>query len=399
MGLQVLQPMNPPTEEIMFMSRKLTSIAVVVAGLALTACSSDDNLDQFEYQNFPGIDTSELAGPIHEPAVLSGDSLKYQVALVADALLDLRPYDEVVRPLGDAERGGKCELGGRQVLQVFAASIDSPHFPDSAVTVSQDTEYGCMTPDTAGGDTVRNVVGQIAFAQADADCAGDDCTAEYNSYGTQAYPHRVQYLTPAGAGASDWRRVEIHGYSDDGPRQVTIDDASRQVYEQAQQLTLVNSIATLSGEGEQQQISDEKNFALIYGDASHAFVRSALLDDGSLMLEGPLASASNLGGVCGSGAFSVHTTEPAVVSGGSVTGGTLELVSGNDDDADADADDDAVDDDAVTVTVAFDASGNATVTDGDGASSSVSHAEIENLRAGCLQQVAVKRTVVSAAAP
>ena len=128
---------------------RMTSLAgAMAAGAMLMGCSSDDNLDRFEFPNFPSIAMAGADEDRRADADLTGDALAYQAALIYETTLNFRDYDAIERPLTDEPNGRTdCALDGYVHHDRFTAPY-SGSFGEGPVDAEAVTAYGCTVADT-----------------------------------------------------------------------------------------------------------------------------------------------------------------------------------------------------------------------------------------------------------
>ncbi len=358
---------------------RMTSLAgAMAAGAMLMGCSSDDNLDRFEFPNFPSIAMAGADEDRRADADLTGDALAYQAALIYETTLNFRDYDAIERPLTDEPNGRTdCALDGYVHHDRFTAPY-SGSFGEGPVDAEAVTAYGCTVADTeynAAGE--RAVVGKLTFFEDEIDCDGVDCTISYNSYVSPDFPYRVQYFGPAGAGQNERLRVELYGVTVDGPGEpIEVGGTARAVLERTQDLLVTNAIGLVSDAG---VVSDQTVFTLkMDGGASGSFVRREIAGVNQLQLEGAIGSGSTRDDACVGGRFQVETVANLAVDAGNIVTGALALTSGTGDDAQE-------------ASLVFQPNGDVTVTDADGATDTLTRAALEALRTTCFQTVVAKR--------
>lgn len=358
--------------------RPVHAAVLLAAGLALAGCSSDDNLDQFEYPVFPGIHSPAAAEKRQANAGLSGAALAYQAALIYETVLNYRAYDGIERPLTTEPNGrSNCERDGYVYYNRSELPIQTS-FGNGRVDVSQVVAYGCTVGDEDDDTTVRATIGQLNFVNDEVPCAegGGQCAIAYNSYGSESFTYAVQYLTPTGAGASDWRRVQIQGVTVDGPRApVEVGGVSRAITERRQNLLIANSIATKTAAG---AAEDETVVSLQFGNGVMPFVLREVVGVNQLELAGVLSSGSTRAESCTGGVFSVETVSRPTRSGTNLTTGELKLTTGSGSSA-------------KVATLVFQANGDVAATDADSVAVTLTRTELEALRTACFQTVKVKR--------
>ncbi len=358
--------MSPPTKPLR--SLRLAAL-MIAAGLALGACSENDNLGDFEYPNFPGIKTSAISDEADADADLTGDALAYQAALIYETVLNDRGYDGIQRPLTEANGRQDCALDGYVYYKKEAIGFPLPPYGNGPFDISQVASFGCTVTDT--GTTMRAAVGELNFSNDDGDCDGTPCAIAYNSYNN----FRVQYLTPAGAGAHAWQRAELHGSTLDGPGDaVTVGGIARDVLVKRQSLTYVNSVSTLTASG---AVEGAKTYGIVYG-VGGVFERREIAGVNLIELDGRLTSGSDPGADCVGGELKVTTETGLTVAASNITAGELTLSTGSGDSL-------------KEASLVFQANGDVALTDADNAISTVTRDEIEALRNTCFQTVVVKR--------
>ncbi len=357
---------------------RMTSLAgAMAAGAMLMGCSSDDNLDRFEFPNFPSIAMAGADEDRRADADLTGDALAYQAALIYETTLNFRDYDAIERPLTDEPNGRTdCALEGYIHHDRYTYNWPGP-YGTGPVQVQQVTSYGCTVTDAeynAAGQ--RAVVGQLSFIDDEVTDDGAEQTISYSSWGTD-FPYRVQYLGPAGAGQNDRRRVEVHGVTLDGPGEpIEVGGTDRAVLERAQDLLVTNAIGLVSDAG---VVSDQTVFTVRYGGGDDGeFVRREIAGVNQLQLEGAIGSGSTRDDACVGGRFQVETVANLAVNAGNIVTGTLALTSGTGDGAQE-------------ASLVFQTNGDINVTDADGATDTLTRAELEALRTTCFQTVVAKR--------
>lgn len=362
------------------MAKRWPVAGVVVAGLILAGCSDDDNLDDFEsYPSFPLIATDGADADRRANAELSGAALAYQAALIYETTLNFRDFDGIQRPLGAEDTNGRhdCDIDGRVYYDRYSYNV-STAYGDGNVDEQSVVSYGCTVNDPSASSTERAVVGVLFFAQDQEVTRGSATNSiSYTEFGDRS-AYRVQYLTPAGAGQNDRDRVEVHGFTLDGPgTPIEVGGTDRDVQEFTQDLLVTNAIGQVSDDGK--TVTDQTVVTIRYGGGSDGrFVRREIQDVGQLQLEGALGSGSTRDASCVGGRFTLDTDVNLTVAGGNITGGTLSLASGSGASAEE-------------ATLVFQANGDVLATGDDGASATLTRAALETIRTTCFQTVVAKR--------
>lgn len=350
---------------------------LLVAAAFVAGCSSSDNLDSGgrEYPVFPGISNTQAEQKYDRAATLAAD-LPYQAALIYEVVLNGRGYDQITRPVTMPQGSRDCAVDGFIEHSKSAQPVTTP-FGKGTLDVSSVLASGC-TVEEGIDDTERMTLGNFVTFAGEVVCEEDDeemCEVAYTLY--NGY-YGVQYLTPLGAGVHDWKRVEIGGYTMDGPGLADLEDvggAIEAVDEQQQRLVMFSSTAERNAAG---TATGEKVFALQYGANTVPFVLQKLVSNGHLRLDGVLSSGVNRD-ECPGGRFNVDPVDDQLLqlAGDDLTAGKLALRVGSGSSL-------------KTATLTFLADGDVEVVSGTDAPVVVSREDIEDLRAACFQTVPLK---------
>lgn len=351
----------------------MTCAGLVMAGVTLSGCSDNDKGFR-DYPTFPGIESQETGNKRAAHADLSGDSLKYQAALLYEVVLNDRAFDDIDRPVDEPLGTRDCAVDGFLYHGRGSRQI-STRLGSGAMNVSQVLAYGCTVQ---VGTTERMTLGQFNVARNDLPCAGDPglCDISYSSYGDGYYTYGVQYLTAPGAGIRNWDRVEIRGYTVDGPRKVDVGGTIETAAEQRHNLLVATSVATLDGN----TVDTERVYSLQYG-AGDGYTGTPFvlqrLSGNRRHLEGLLSSGA-MGTNCTGGRFTVETDTLLTVDGSNIVAGSLTLESGSGAGAQS-------------ATLNFQAlTGNVELVTGGG-TVTLTRSVIQDLRDECFRTVAVQR--------
>lgn len=342
----------------------------------ITGCSSSDNLNSGrEYPVFPGISNAQTVEKYDRAATLAAD-LPYQAALIYEVVLNGRDYDQITRPVTLPQGSRDCAVDGFIEHNKSSQTVTTP-FGNGPLDVSSVLASGC-TVEEADNETERMTLGNFVTTAGEVVCEEDDeemCQIAYTLY--NGY-YGVQYLKPLGAGVHDWKRVEIGGYTVDGPGVADLEDAGgaiEAVDEQQQRLVMFSSTAERSATG---TATGEKVFALQYGANSVPFVLQKLVSNDHLRLDGVLSSGVNRDD-CPGGRFNVDPVDDQLLqlTGDDLTSGKLALRVGSGSSL-------------KTATLTFLAGGDVEVVSGTDAPVVVSREDIEDLRTECFQTVPLK---------
>lgn len=351
------------------------------AATFMTGCSSSDNLNSGgrEYPVFPGISNTQVEQKYDRVATFGAD-LPYQVALIYEVVLNGRGYDQITRPVTMPQGTRDCAVDGFIEHAKSSQAVITP-FGQGPLDVSQVLASGC-TVEEGGDDTERMTLGAFVTTAGDVVCkkANEDdedepCEIAYTLY--NGY-YGVQYLKPLGAGVHDWKRVELGGYTVDGPGKADLTAAGgaiEAVEEQQQRLVMFSSTAERSATG---TATGEKVFAVQYGANSVPFVVQKLVSNDRLRLTGVLSSGVNRDD-CPGGRFRVDPVDDQLLQlvGDDLTAGKLALKAGNGSNE-------------KHATLTFLAGGDVEIVVGTDAPVMVTREDIEDLRTECFQTVAVK---------